>query len=87
MSISLTMNIQFRLGDIEEAIRKVKKFVCTKSDFVQTFIEEGLKFTSSLYLLLIWPRVLRFVFEKTDKLFSNARLFNFHLHLPENHFL
>ena len=31
-------------------------------------MEEGLKFSSLLYLLLIWVRVLRFVFENPSKI-------------------
>ena len=53
----------FRLGDIEDALKKIIKFVCSKSAFLVAFIEEGLKFSSSLYLMLIWIRVLKFVLE------------------------
>ena len=42
---------------------QTKKFVCSKLAFLNAFIEEGLKFSSLLYLLLIWIRVLKFVFE------------------------
>ena len=51
----------FRSGDVEDALKKIKKFVCSKPAFFQVFIEEGLKFTSSLYLMLIWIQVLKFI--------------------------
>ena len=53
----------FHLGDVEDALKKIKKFICSKLAFFQAFIEERLKFTSSLYLMLIWIRVLKFEFE------------------------
>ena len=53
----------FPLGDIEHALKKIRKFVCSKLAFLEAFIEEGLKFSSSLYLMLIWIRILKFVFE------------------------
>ena len=57
----------FGLGNIEDALQKIKRFVCSKSSFLEAFIEEGLKFTSSLYLMLIWIRVLRFVLENPEE--------------------
>ena len=53
----------FPLGDIEHALKKIRKFLCSKLAFLEAFIEEGLKFSSSLYLMLIWIRILKFVFE------------------------
>ena len=55
--------LHFRSGNVEDALKKIKKLIFWKSAFFQAFIEEGLKFTSSLYLMLIWIRVLRFVCE------------------------
>ena len=48
---------------MEQTTRKIQKFVCSKLEFFNAFVEEGLKFSSSLYLLLIWVRVRRFVFQ------------------------
>ena len=69
----------FPLGDIEHALKKIRNFVCSKSTFLEAFIEEGLKFSSSLYLMLIWTRVLKFVFEnpaEVNKLMVNVPFFD-----------
>ena len=54
-----------------DAIGSTKKLVCCKSAFLNAFVEEGLKFSSSLYLLLIWMRVLKFVFENPIEVSKN----------------
>ena len=41
----------------------MRRFVTSESAFFNAFIEKGLRFSSSLYLCLIWIRVLRHVFE------------------------
>ena len=54
----------FLNGDIEDAMRSIKKFVCSKS---------------ALYLILIWIRVLKFVFEnpiEVNKRMVNVPFFN-----------
>ena len=69
----------FGLGNIENALQKIRRFVCYKSAFLEAFIEEGLKFTTSLYLMLIWIRVLRFVFEnpkEVNKQMANLPFFS-----------
>ena len=48
-------------------MKQIRKFVCSKSPFFEAFIEKGLKFTSSLYLMLIWIRFLKFLFHKLDE--------------------
>ena len=53
----------FPLGNVGYAINKIQRFACSKSASFTTFIEEGLRFSSLLYLMLIWIRVLKFVFE------------------------
>ena len=71
--------LSFCLGNVEEALKKIQRFVCSKSAFLQAFIEKGLKFTSSLYVMLIWIRVLKFVFEnpkKVNKQVVNVPFFN-----------
>ena len=67
LSVTLYKYVIFGLGNIEDALQKIKRFVCSKSAFFEAFIEEGLKFTSSLYLMLIWIRVLRFVLENPEE--------------------
>ena len=59
----MTYLFHFRLGDVEDALKKIKKFICSKLALFQAFIEEGLKFTSLLYLMLIWIGVLKLGFE------------------------
>ena len=53
----------FFLGDVREAINKVRRYVESESAFFNAFLEEGLRFSSSLYLCLIWIRILKHVFQ------------------------
>ena len=68
MSCSNHAFLQVTLKMLLEAL---KKLVCCKSAFLNAFVEEGLKFSSSLYLLLIWMRVLKFVFENPIEVSKN----------------
>ena len=70
----------FPLGDIEHALKKIRKFVCSKLAFLEAFIEEGLKFSSSLYLMLIWIHIFKFVFENPTEVKKHSVLQQF----PEN---
>ena len=51
------------LGDVEEALGKIEQYVKLESAFFNTFLAEGMRFSSSLYLMLIWIRVLKFIFQ------------------------
>ena len=48
-------------------LNKVKQYVTSESAFFNAFIEEGLRFSSSLYLSLIWIHMLKPVFENPNK--------------------
>ena len=51
------------LGDVQEALGKIEQYVKLESAFFNTFLAEGMRFSSSLYLMLIWIRVLKFIFQ------------------------
>ena len=51
------------LGDVKEAINQVRQFVQSESAFFVTFLEEGLRFSSFMFLYLIWIHVLRHAFD------------------------
>ena len=51
----------FVLGDRAQALRKVLQLVESKSEFLQEFIMEGLRFSSSMYLSLIWLTIFHYV--------------------------
>ncbi|XP_057312031.1 uncharacterized protein LOC130650392 [Hydractinia symbiolongicarpus] len=53
-------------GDIKKALEDVKKCLTSESLFLDTFIEEGLRFASSLYLSLIWLRAGKFVMKNPE---------------------
>ena len=53
-------------GNVEESLKQIRKFLQRKQ-YVCLFIEEGLRFSSSLYLMLIWMRVFQWVLDKPDK--------------------
>ena len=55
------------LGDVREAVKKVRRFVESELAFFNAFLEEGLRFSSSMYLRLIWIRVLKHVFQNQDE--------------------
>ena len=55
------------LGDVREAINKVRRYVESESAFFNAFLEEGLRFSLSLYLCLIWIRILKHVFQKPNE--------------------
>ena len=42
---------------------KVREFVKSESAFFNAFLEDGLRFSWSMFLCLIWIRVLRYVFQ------------------------
>ena len=48
---------------MREALNKIRRYVESESPFFNAFLEEGLKFSASLYLCLIWIRILKHVFE------------------------
>ena len=51
------------LGDVQEAIRKIQLYVESDSTFFNVFLKEGMLFSSLLYLILIWIRVLKLIFQ------------------------
>ena len=51
------------LGDVQETLRKIEQYVKLESIFFNTFLAEGMRFSSSHYLMLIWIRVLKFIFQ------------------------
>ena len=51
------------LGDIRETVEKVRRFVESELAFFNAFLEVGLRFSSLMYLCLIWIRVLKHVFQ------------------------
>ena len=53
-------------GNVEESLKHVRKFLQRKQ-YVRLFIEEGLRFSSSLYLMLIWMRVFQWILDNPDK--------------------
>ena len=55
------------LGDVREAVEKVRQFVESESAFFNAFLKEGLRFSSSMYLGLIWIRILKHVFQNLDE--------------------
>ena len=67
-------NIFFISGDVREALQKVKQYVTSESAFFNAFLEEGLRFSSSMYLCLIWIRVLKHVFENPSEAFEISSL-------------
>ena len=54
------------LGDVREALVKVRQFVELESAFFNAFME-GMRLSSSLYLMLIWIRVLKYIFQNPSK--------------------
>ena len=54
------------LGDVQEAVNKIRQYVESESTFFNEFLEEGMRFSSSLYLMLIWIRVLKFIFQSLN---------------------
>ena len=51
------------LGDVQEAICKIQQYVRSESTFFNAFLEEEMRFSSLLYLILIWITVLKFIFQ------------------------
>ena len=51
------------LGDVRETVNRIRRYVESESAFFNAFLEEGLSFSSSLYLCLIWIRILKHVFQ------------------------
>ena len=45
----------------------MREFAESESAFFDTFLQEGLRFSSSMYLCLMCPRVLKHVFQNPDK--------------------
>ena len=55
------------LGDIREAINKVREFVESELTFFNAFLEEGLRFSLCMFLCLIWVLVLKLVVQNPDE--------------------
>ena len=49
------------LGDRAQALHKILLLVESKSEFLEEFIFEGLRFSSSMYLCLIWLRIFWYI--------------------------
>ena len=56
------------LGDQAQALHKVLQLVESKSEFLEEFILEGLRFSSSMYLSLIWLRIFRYVLKNPNEI-------------------
>ena len=70
--------ILFILGDVQEALNKVKQHVTSDSAFFNAFLEEGLRLSSSVYLCLIWIRVLKHVFQNPNEAVEHLKSHHFH---------
>ena len=56
------------LGDVQETIFKTRRqYVESESAFFNAFMEEGMRFNSSLYLTLIWIRILKYIFQNPSQ--------------------
>ena len=63
------------LGNLREAIVKVRLFVESESAFFNGFTEEGMTFNSLLYLMLIWIRVLKYIFQNPSQFAERMKNF------------
>ena len=70
--------ILFILGDVQEALNKVKQHVTADSAFFNAFLEEGLRLSSSVYLCLIWIRVLKHVFQNPNEAVEHLKSYHFY---------
>ena len=70
--------ILFIFGDVRESLNKVKQYVTSESAFYNTFLEEGLRFSSSVYLCLIWIRVLKHVFQNPNEAVEHLKSYHFY---------
>ena len=73
-------------GDKQQALNHIQMLLESRSEFLNEFIMEGLLFSSSLYMTLIWLRVFLWDLHnpKTVKEKMNPQLEGFRLH--ELHF-
>ena len=64
---------------MEESLAELRKLL-QKKKYIRHFIEEGLRFSSSMYLLLIWMRVFQWVLDNPHdvqkELYSSLPHFN-----------
>ena len=67
------------LGDKKQALKHLQLLLESKSEFLNEFMMERLRFSSSLYMTLIWLRVFRWVlhFPDTVKRKMNPQLEGF----------
>ena len=70
------------LGDVSQALQHLQLLLQSRGAFFNEFIMEGLRFSSSLYLMLIWLRVFQWVLnnpnsvkEKLNPSLANFRSF------------
>ena len=68
----------FILGDVREALNKVKQYVTSESAFFNAFLEEGLRFSTSVYLCLIWICVLKQVFQNSNEAVEHLKSYHFY---------
>lgn len=61
------------LGNVREAFCKIKGYVESEPAFFNTFLEERLRISSSLYLTLIWVRVLKYIFQNTSQVVEKMK--------------
>ena len=59
-----------------EAIMTIKKLVQSDSKLFNLFLVEGLKFSSSLYLSLIWIRTIKHVFDSPLQITCNISTYS-----------
>ena len=72
----------FLLGYVSQALRHLQLLLQSKGAFFDEFIMEGLRFSSSLYMMLIWLRAFQWVLndpnsvkEKLNPSLTNFRSF------------
>ena len=56
---------------MEESLAELRKLL-QKKKYIRHFIEEGLRFSSSMYLLLIWMGVFQWVLDNPQKELSSS---------------
>ena len=72
----------FSLGDVSQALQHLQLLLQSRGAFFNDFIMEGLRFSSSLYMMLIWLRAFQWVLnnlnsakEKLNPSLANFRSF------------
>ena len=56
-----------------QTIIKIKQYVESQSAFFNIFLEEGLQFGSSLYVMLVWVRFRKYIFQKPSQVVNKIK--------------